>query len=84
MDLQLHLLDSFTARGSDGASYKVCAYDRLARDVSVPGERWESTGQAEYRLADGRAVEVGRDGSLRIAGTDVQLEVEDRRHAAAH
>ena len=74
MDLRLRLLESFTATGSDGASYKVCAYERLAPDVSLPGqELWESTGQAEYRLADGRPVEVRRDGSMHIAGTTVEL-----------
>lgn len=84
MDLRLHLLDTFTARGSDGASYKVCAYDRLARDMSLAGEdHWESTGQAEYRLADGRLVDVARDGSMHIAGTDVRLEAQDRRFAPA-
>lgn len=77
MDLRLQLLETLTAAGSDGASYKVCAYDRLAPDLSVPGapERWESTGQVEYRLADGRLVEVGRDGSARIAGSGVQLKL---------
>lgn len=81
MDLRLHLLESFAATGSDGASYKVCAYDRLARDLSLAdgGEHWESTGQAEYRLADGRLVEVERDGAMRIAGTDVELTPDQAR-----
>ena len=74
MDLRLRLLESFMATGSDGGSYKVCAYERLAPDASLPdGAHWESTGQAEYRLADGRRAEVRRDGSMRIAGTDVEL-----------
>lgn len=83
MDLRLHLLDSFSARGSDGMEYKVCAYDRLARDLSVPGEHWESTGQAEYRLADGRRIQVERDGSMQIAGSGVQLQARDGRFAPA-
>lgn len=74
MDLRLRLLESFMATGSDGNSYKVCAYERLVPDVSLPDqELWESTGQAEYRLADGRPVEVRRDGSMHIAGTTVEL-----------
>lgn len=80
MDLRLHLLESFTARGSDGAEYKVCAYERMAPDYSLVqgGDHWESTGQAEYRLSDGRRVEVRGDGSLRIAGSSVVLEPESR------
>jgi hypothetical protein len=74
MELRLHLLDSFLARGSDGATYKVRAYDRLAPDASLAdGEHWESTGVSEYRLEDGRLVEVQADGSMRIARTDVAL-----------
>ena len=74
MDLRLQFLESFYVTGSDGASYKVCAYERQARDASVvDDEQWESTGEAEYRLTDGRAVEVRRDGSMRILGTEIQL-----------
>lgn len=85
MDLRLHLLESFMARGSDGATYKVCAYERLARDESVNdgGEHWEPTGQAEYRLADGRAVQVTRSGEMSIAGTDVQLTAQEGARAQA-
>jgi hypothetical protein len=76
MDLRLHLLESFMAKGSDGASYKVCGYELLTPDASLQdgSEHWEPTGQAEYRLADGRLVEVRRNGEMRIAGTDVKLE----------
>lgn len=75
MDLRLHLLESFMATGSDGQSYKVCGYERLARDASVADDdaHWEPTGQAEYRLADGRPVDVRAGGEMRIAGTDVKL-----------
>lgn len=80
MDLRLHLLESFMATGPDGASYKVCGYERLAPDPALPDsdEHWEPTGVAEYRLADGRLVELQRDGSLRIAGSDVVLVPQGR------
>ncbi|HVZ42623.1 MAG TPA: hypothetical protein VHA82_02350 [Ramlibacter sp.] len=76
MDLRLQLLESFTAQGSDGTAYKVFAYDRLAPDPSLAdgSEHWASTGQVEYRLADGRRIDVGRDGSLSIASTGVRLK----------
>ena len=78
MELRLHLLDSFLARGSDGATYKVRAYDRQVPDASVAdGEHWASTGVAEYRLEDGRLVDVAGDGVLRIAQTGVTLTPED-------
>ncbi|MCM5678899.1 hypothetical protein M8A51_05070 [Schlegelella sp. S2-27] len=76
MDKKLHLLESFTAKGSDGAIYKVCGYEHLVRDESLMGadEHWEPTGLAEYRLDDGQRIEVSRDGSMRVAGTGVQLQ----------
>lgn len=78
MDLRLQLLETFTARGSDGSRYKVCAFDRLARDPSAGGEQWEPTGTIEYRLLDGRGLEVRRDGTARIARTDVTLSMPAR------
>jgi hypothetical protein len=76
MQRTLHLLESFNARGSDGASYKICAYEHLVRDESIPTdgrEHWEPTGVSEYRLEDGRLVEMGRDGAMRVADTGVEL-----------
>ena len=75
MEHKLHLLESFTARGSDGAAYKVCAFERLVKDESlVDGqEHWEPTGVAEYRLAEGDRVDVRRDGSMRVVRSGVQL-----------
>ncbi|WP_281915823.1 hypothetical protein [Caldimonas thermodepolymerans] len=74
MEKKLHLLESFTAKGSDGAIYKVCGYEHLVRDESLVGEDlWEPTGQAEYRLDTGRRVEVTHDGVMRIATTGVEL-----------
>jgi hypothetical protein len=75
MDLRLHQLESFMAQGSDGESYKVCGYELLTPDAALRDgrEHWEPTGQVDYRLADGRLVEVHRNGEMRIAGTDVKL-----------
>jgi hypothetical protein len=72
MDMRLHMLESFPALGSDGQRYKVCGYERLAL---VPGsaDQWEPTGVAEYRLEDGRIVEVARDEAMRVAGSSVVL-----------
>jgi hypothetical protein len=68
------LLDSFVATGSDGNSYKVCAYERL---VPVPGsaEHWEPSGQIEYRLEDGRLLEA-RSASARVVGSELTLGSE--------
>ena len=84
MDLRLQLLDSFRTVGSDGASYKVLAYERLAPDTSLADglEHWEPTGETEYRLADGRRVEVHRDGKMRIAGSDIVLTSSGERTLA--
>jgi hypothetical protein len=76
MDIKLQLLESFAARGSDGNTYKVMGYERLARDESVPNlpERWEPTGVSEYRLADGAFVDMQRDGSMRINRSGIRLQ----------
>lgn len=74
MQRKLHLLDSFEARGTDGATYKVRGYEHLVRDDASPElEAWESTGQVEYRLDDGERVELDREGHLRIARSGVEL-----------
>jgi hypothetical protein len=75
MDRKLHLLESFNASGSDGTIYKVCGYEHLVRDESLADgvERWESTGEVEYRLTDGARVQARRDGSMRIEGSGVEL-----------
>jgi hypothetical protein len=80
MDMRLQFLESFVAKGSDGESYKVCAYERLVRDLSIVDglDHWQPTGEAEYRLADGRAVAVDKRGVMRIDGSGVLLEVASR------
>jgi len=76
MDIKLQLLESFAARGSDGNTYRVMGYERLARDGSVPNlpECWEPTGISEYRLDDGAFVDVQRDGSMRINRNGFSLQ----------
>lgn len=77
MDLKLHFLDSFHARGSDGAAYKVMAYERMRADDSLPDApqpQWVSTGVHEYRLDSGELVEPAADGSLRVVSSGVALQ----------
>jgi hypothetical protein len=75
MQIKLHLLDSFNAQGSDGASYKVRGYERMAQDPSLNDgqEHWQSTGVLEYRLDDGALIDVHPDGSMRIVHNGVAL-----------
>lgn len=75
MDRKLHLLDSFSARGSDGTVYKILGFEHLVRDPSSTSEldNWEPTGISEWRLADGRALSEASDGAFRIEGSEVVL-----------
>jgi len=75
MDRQFHLLDSFPASGSDGRTYKVCAYEHLRRDHSLSDgqEHWLPTGQTEYRLDSGELVDPLRDGSMVVTASGVTL-----------
>jgi hypothetical protein len=81
MEKMLRRLETFAARGSDGKTYSVQAYEHLARvDAILDAQgHWESTGLAEYRLDDGRHVRVHKDGSMTIDDTGVRLEPE-RHH----
>ncbi len=81
MEKMIRRLETFIARGSDGQTYAVEAYEHLARvDVFAdPQGQWEPTGQAEYRLSDGRAVEVEKDGGMRVSQTGVRLH-PNKRH----
>lgn len=82
MDRRLQQLETFTAQGSDGGTYKVRAFEHQVRDDAMPGalEHWEPTGEAEYRLDDGRRVDVHRDGRMEIADTGVVLELNATKH----
>jgi hypothetical protein len=75
MDRQFHLLDTFAARGSDGQTYKVCAYEHLRRDETINDgqEHWLPTGVFEYRLASGDPIDARADGSLVIARSGIAL-----------
>jgi len=68
MDRKLHLLESFHAHTEDGRDHMVYGYEHLVRDETVPTgfDHWEPTGVSEYRLADGRRVDLLGDGSIRI------------------
>jgi len=75
LDKKLRLLDSFEVQGTDGALYKVMAYEHLLRiDLLTNGQdHWESTGLTEYRLASGERIDVAPDGVMRVVPTGVEL-----------
>ena len=75
MDRKLQLRDSFKAQGTDGASYKVMAYEHLLRIDLLPNgqDHWEPTGLTEYRLASGERVDVTPVGGMRVVPTGVEL-----------
>ena len=76
MEKKLHLLETFNARGSDGAVYVVHGYEHLTRLDAVPSVQgqWEPTGLAEYKLADGRHVSVDKGGAMSVPSIGVRLE----------
>ena len=77
MDLKLHFLDSFHARGSDGATYKVMVYERMRHEdtlIDAQEQNWVPTGVQEFRLDSGELVESAADGSLFIARNGVRLQ----------
>jgi hypothetical protein len=75
MDKMLRRLETFTARGDDGRLYPVWGYEHLARvDLAADGrDHWEPTGQAEYKLPDGRPLTVDDDGTMHLVGTGLRL-----------
>ncbi len=83
MDKKLHLLDSFNTLGSDGAAYKVLAYEHMLRvDLLADGQdHWEPTGMTEYRLASGERVDVAPDGAMRVVPTGVELHRAGKEQA---
>jgi hypothetical protein len=76
MDKKLHLLETFTAQGSDGKQYVVHGYEHLARvdALSAAAEQWEPTGDAEYKLADGRHVQIDGNNQMMVPASGLKLE----------
>ena len=79
MEKKLHLLETFNAKGSDGQAYVVHGYEHLALvdTLSATADQWEPTGQSEYKLADGRRVEIGADDTMVIPDTGISLQRAD-------
>jgi hypothetical protein len=84
MEKMLHLLETFSARGSDGKEYVVRGYEHMVRMQGVPDlqGQWEPTGLAEYKLADGTSIDVDARGVMTIAASGVTLERETVREGA--
>jgi hypothetical protein len=76
MEKKLRRLETFSARGSDGQVYSVHGYEHLGKvDAFIAAqEQWEPMGINEYKLADGRRVDVKRDGTMTVVDTGVQLQ----------
>jgi hypothetical protein len=70
MEKTLRMLESLRARGNDGRTYGVRVYEHLVRVDLTRDEHWEPTGELEYKLDDGRPLEVERDGSMRVSGAE--------------
>jgi hypothetical protein len=75
MSLKLQLLETFGAKGDDGAMYKVRAYERMVPDPSVSDgqEHWLSTGVIEYRLDDGSLIDAQANGAMRVVHNGMAL-----------
>jgi hypothetical protein len=75
MEKRLHQLETLRLHGDDGRDYVVHGFEHLARLDAAPGlgGDWEPTGESEYRLADGRPVNVGADETMTIAQNGVRL-----------
>jgi len=84
MEKLLHQLESFNARGSDGNTYVVRGYEHLARLDAVRDVQgqWEPTGEAEYKLEDGRHIVVDQDGTMTIPDSGVRLKRMERSDTA--
>lgn len=86
METMLHLLETFSARGSDGRDYTVHGYEQLARVDAAPTVlgSWEPTGLAEYKLSDGRHVSVDKGGAMGLPEIGLRLErLKDATPASA-
>jgi hypothetical protein len=76
MEKSLRQLETFNARGTDGQVYAVRGYEHLARvdPHASSRDQWEPTGEAEYKLADGRHLDMLEDGQMRVPGSELMLE----------
>ena len=75
MDKRLQLLETFPAVGDDGQRYVIHGFEHLVRLENALDhlDRWEPTGQAEYKLASGEPVVVERSGAMKVARTGLKL-----------
>ena len=75
MDKRLQLLETFPALGDDGRHYVIHGFEHLVRlDGALDHlDRWEPTGQAEYKLASGEHVAVEPSGAMKVARTGLRL-----------
>jgi hypothetical protein len=75
MDKRLKLLETFPALGDDGQRYVVHGFEHLVRlDGALDHlDRWEPTGQAEYKLASGEPIAVESSGAMKVARTGLRL-----------
>ena len=73
MTKRLQLLESTAMQGDDGQRYTVRAYEHVEALDWDPAGRMESTGVVEYKLEDGRRVNVDRSGRMTVADTGVML-----------
>ncbi len=75
MDKRLQLLETFPALGDDGLHYVIHGFEHLVRlDGALDHlDRWEPTGQAEYKLASGEHVAVEPSGAMKVARTGLRL-----------
>jgi hypothetical protein len=75
MDKRLQLLETFPALSDDGQRYVVHGFEHLVRLDGVLDhlDRWEPTGQAEYKLASGEHIAVESTGAMKVARTGLKL-----------
>ena len=69
MQRRTHFLESFSARDAEGRVHKVRAYEHEVQVDALLADgqdHWEPTGQLEYRLDSGEAVELMADGTIEI------------------
>ena len=74
MTKRLQLLESTAMQGDDGQRYTVRAYEHVEALDWDPAARMEPTGVIEYKLEDGRRVNVDRGGRMTVADTGVALK----------